>query len=329
MTDFVGLSVEEQAKAWAEVSGDRRPRITTDWEALDAVLPLGGLRPGSLVAIAGRTHTRKTAVAINLTANLLKQEVPVLFAGLDEDVATYTVKLASAFTGIPHTDLGEREPVSAYTSQAERFTLTKGHRPSMEQLSAILEIADLGPSGLRPRVVFIDYLTLLYRDQYAGQDVVRVPRLMEDLKVWAGDEEVVCFVLHQVGRADEGGPHLRNHGHKLGTLESMKYGGEEAVDVLLYTSRPELDPLGNMDEDEARANRGKDFDLEDWQEAQHRVETNRDVTVLQLLKNRGGTRLCQAGIRLRSIGESQKMVPADQMISAHGLRVVPDTEEEA
>lgn len=320
MTSFRGLGAQEQAALWQAYAADRRPRIKTGWPALDADLPLGGLRPGSLVAIAGRTHTRKTALALNLCANMLKADVPVLWVGLDEDTAMYAVKLASVFTGTPHTELELTDPLESYTSQAHRLVMTQGYRPDNDQLAAVLSIADVD-TDLRPRVVFIDYLQLLYRDRYAGGDVSRVPRLFEDLKVWAGEEEVVVFVLHQVGRQDEGAAHKRFHGHKPGTLESMKFGGEEAVDALLFTFRPELDPFGNMTEDDARSSVEK-FDLEAWQEAVDRVHAEENVTRVQLLKNRQGTRLNLQGTRLRSVGESQKMRPADESVGEDGLRVV-------
>jgi hypothetical protein len=201
-----------------------------------------------------------------------------------------------------------REEVRALL--AGRFSLFKAPRPSFERLTAWLE--DEAPYHMdgdeRPQVVFIDYLSLLARDRYAGQEVQRVQRLAEDLQVWTDSNEVVTIAIHQVGRLDEG-TNKRYHGDTPLSLESLKFGGEEQADIVLGTYRPALSPLGNMTFDEARADLGERFDEDAWNDAVSRVQQHRDTTFIQLLKNRPGVNLNYRGVVLRSPSKSLAMLP--------------------
>src|SRR6266545_2717663 len=96
MTDFSGIGVTEQLKSWEMRATDTRPAVGTGWPGIDSLLHRGGLSPGHLAVIAGRTHTRKTTVALNIVTNLLRADVPVGLVALDEPVASYVGKLASA-----------------------------------------------------------------------------------------------------------------------------------------------------------------------------------------------------------------------------------------
>jgi hypothetical protein len=171
-------------------------------------------------------------------------------------------------------------------------------------------------------VVFVDYISLLTRDKYAGAEVQRVSRLVESLQVWTNENEVVTIALHQVGRMDEGASQ-RNHGDGPLSLESLKYGGEEIADIVFGSFRPSLNPLGNMTMDQAMQYMGDKYDEEKWLDAVARVNKYKGSTFLQLLKNRPGTRTHEKGIELKSQGESMKMRPASETVGEDmGLRVV-------
>ena len=278
---------------------------------MDALLSRGGLAPQTLCVLGGRTHTRKTTVMMNLIANMLSAGVPVGLVGLDESPASYTAKLASALTGVSNERIenewngpdGKRLR-EEYAEKASGFTLSRGHRPDFDHLSAWLSASDVG--GTRPKVVFVDYISLLTRDKYAGAENQRIMRLVEALQVWTNQEEVVTIAIHQVNR--EFGSHLPM------SLEALKYGGEEIADIVFGTFRPELDPLGNATQDQAEAMLGDKFDEERFEEAKARVKRNQGLTYLQLLKNRPGTRLDHKGVVLKSHGDSQKMYPKSESV---------------
>lgn len=295
----------EQWKALETVVTDPRPRVASGWPQLDAGLNRGSFGPGEFVILAGRLHTRKTAVMLNLIAQMLDRGLPVGLVSLDEGNHSYAAKLASVFTRIPHTELHEHwhTPQLAgirqdYLNRTAKLTMSFGQRPSLYDLSVWLNMA----LTERPRVVFIDFLSLLERGKYDGKDTNRIPRLCEELQVWAADEDVTLFVVHQVGR--QGDDQVRVHGSNPVTPEQLMYGGEQQADIILSTYRPALDPIGNLSREDAIA---AGVDGEKWQERHDRVFRFQHDTFLQLIKNRPGVRLNIPGVRLTSKGESQAM----------------------
>jgi len=315
---FQGLSAKEQLREWETVATDPRPRAHTGIEPLDDLLNRRSFGPGELVILGGRMHTRKTGVACNIIVNMLKAGVPVGLVGLDESPASYVSKLASVMSGVPHTTLGENWGTKKmgsirgdYEAMASLLSVTKGYRPTFEQLTGWLETADV--TGSRPRVVFIDYLSLLARARYTKGNAERIQQLAEDLQVWTNDSEVTTVVLHQVGRQDD--TTKRYHGDSPMTPEQLMYGGEQAADIILSTFRPTLEPVGNMTLRQAQA---AGIDEDEWGEKVSMVEETRDITMLQLTKNRPGVELLYRGLPLRSNGQSQQMRAVENELDDQG-----------
>ena len=327
-----GLTVDEQLEAWGKRALDPRASVPLGIGSIDTKLYRGGLQPGLLVILGGRTHTRKTGTMLNLMARMMRGGTAVGLIGLDEPTPAYVARLCSTLTVSDFADGSdgydaewledhwhEKEAEAArrlYVNQAKAFTLSKGTRPSMDALSSWLDAA-----LVRPEVVFIDYLQYLFRGQYDGNDNTRVPRLAEELAVWTGKEDVVTIALHQVGRESKSSGH-HYHGDTPMQLESLRSGGEEAADIVLGTYRPALNPLGNMTADEAEADLGEDFNEERWQKAADRVKRYEHSTFLQLLKNRPS----QRGLHLRGV---ELFAPGSSMFQRERLPEDLDDEQSA
>ena len=301
------LTGQQQWNKFEQVGTDTRPRVSTGWAELDAMLYRQSFGPSTFVVLGGRMHTRKTAVMANLVVNMLRQGVPVGLVGLDEAPHMYVAKLLSVIDGTrSHTELdlwglpAMDNLRKLYLAETPLLRMTDGHRPTLDDLSQFLDVCEVG--GARPRIVFVDYLALIARGKYDGKDTTRIPRLCEDLQVWTDQQEIVTVALHQVGRTDD--TSKRYHGHKPGTPEQLMYGGEQQADIILQTYRPALDPVGNMTQEDAIA---EGVDVAEWQARRDRAFATRDDTYLQLTKNRPGDRLHFQGLRLRSNGLSQKM----------------------
>lgn len=319
MTTFEGMGPAAQVAALEAVATDPRPRAASGIAPLDDLLNRRSFGAGELVVLGGRMHTRKTGVACNIIVNMLRAGVPVGLVGLDESPAGYVAKLASVLTGRAHTELAEfwHTPDLAkvreqYTQLAAHLSLTRGYRPTFDHLSGWLEMADV--TGARPRVVVIDYLALLARAKYQKGNAERIQNLIEDLQVWTNTQEVTTIVLHQVGRMDDTAK--RYHGDSPMTPEQLMYGGEQAADIILSTFRPALEPVGNMTERQALA---EGFTTEEWETKRQAVEDYRDITMLQLTKNRPGVELKFRGIPLRSHGKSQRMEAIEDTLDEQGV----------
>jgi replicative DNA helicase len=222
----------------------------------------------------------------------------------------YVSKLASAMSGVSHVKLDDEWAANGaylkslradYMHLTKKFSLTTPVRPSLDDLADWLEMEAL--TSERKRVIFIDYLSLLVRGQYDGKDTTRIPRLCEDLKMFANKHQLVVIALHQVGRTDDSAVR-RYHGSTPITPEQLMYGGEQAADIILGTYRPALDPDGNLSMEEALS---QGIDQQEWQAKVDRVLAYQNDTRLQLIKNRPGVALDTVGIRLRSVGDSQLM----------------------
>lgn len=231
--------------------------------------------------------------------------------GLDEKEESYALKLMSAMYGVAHEKIelewdtpGIKKIRTAFENDAQYFAESHGYRPTPEDMEAFLDEA-AAVTGRKPEVIFLDYISLLSRDKFAGAEVQRVQRLIEELQVWTNKTEVVTVALHQVGRFDDGG-NKRNEGDTPLSSGSLKYGGEEIADVVLGTYRPSLDPVGNMPYDAAKSDNDR-LTEEEWEERRSRVHRYQDSTFLQLLKNRPGVHLSKEGIELISIGDTMKM----------------------
>lgn len=316
MSKFKGLGPDGQTAELMQVATDPRPRAATGIAPLDDRLNRRSFGAGELVILGGRMHTRKTGVAVNMIHNMLKAEVPVGLVGLDESPAMYVAKLASVMAAQPHTTIAEYwhddkmlKVRSQYLDLAKNLSVTKGYRPDFADLTAWL---DTEPN--RPRVVFIDYLSLLSRAKFQKGNAERIQNLIEDLQVWTNDSEVTTVVLHQVGRADDST--ARYHGDSPMSPEQLMYGGEQAADVILSTYRPALNPVGNMTEQQALA---KGSTTEEWETARQLVEDSRDLTYLQLTKNRPGVELHFQGFPLQSAGYSQRMKALEHAVDDEGV----------
>lgn len=316
---FVPLSVDEQLRLLDEWVHDPRGVVPTGWKSVDDLLFRGGFAPSNYVVIGGRTRTRKTTWTLNLIARFLEDGHSVGLIGLDESPNFYALKLMGVMCGQHHEWLlenWESPPVQqirdAYRKFAHRFSLSRGFRPSFERLSQWREMASVN-DGIPPYIIFIDYTSLLERDQYAGAEVQRVHRLIEEGQVWTNESSVVTLALHQVGRLDEGAGQ-RYHGDTPMSLESLKFGGEEIADLVFGTYRLSLDTVGNMNIDQAKSHLGKEFDEEEWQERVHRVKRYTNSTFVQLLKNRPGTKTNEQGLEFKQDGERLRMVPAGPQV---------------
>ncbi len=291
---------------------DTRKSIPTGFAGIDSLLRRGGLQPGNLVLLGGRTGTRKTTVVVNMMVSMAQANIPVALVGLDEQPWQYVAKMMSAWSTRSQ-DWVEEHWDDAQGAQlrgewrdfaGKTVTLASGKRPAPDHLAGMVEMAAVGKAS--PAVVFIDYVKLMSRKgPFAYGDNSRIPQLVEELQVWSTENQVAVVGLHQLNRNDEhGGVNSRNNGHIPVTLSQLMYGGEDSADIVLGTYRPAKDPLAAMSIDVAKTVLGDRFDDEEYFAARGRAKRKEHSTFLQLLKNRPGTHVEETGVELLSPGDS-------------------------
>lgn len=315
------LEVFDQLDQWRSRVEDPRGAIPTGFPELDGLLRRGGITPGSLTLWYGRTHTRKTTAVMNVVVNMLDAGYHVGFLTLDEPVPEYVAKLSSVMLGVSHEDiedqwkdeLGERAR-EEYKHRAKNLVLSDGVRPTEEDMDAWLNYMDH-----KPDIVFIDYLSLVYRNAYDGAESQRIQRAAELLQTWKKRHDLALVVLHQVAKTGEHSKY--NDGDVPLHLGSGLFGVEQIPDLVFGNYRPALNRLGNMELEMAEAELGDAFDEDKWVAARNRVKRYKNSTMLQVLKNRPGTKLTgheYQDIELKSVGQSQRMVTDGSKLNDDG-----------
>lgn len=294
---------------------DPRKSTPTGIAGIDSLLRRGGLQPGNLVLLGGRTGTRKTTVVANMVVSMAQANIPVGLVGLDEQPWQYVEKLMSAQSGVAldrieaewDTDAGQERRKEWREFARRKVFVFAGRRPSPDSLSDALSLAAVG--GEAPKVIFIDYLKLMTRKgQFSYGDNSRIPQMVEELQLWSTEHEVAVVALHQLSRNDEhGGQNSRSNGHIPMTLTQLMYGGEDSADIVLGTYRPAMDPLALMAFDIAKMVLGDRFDEEEYYVRRSNAAKYEHSTFLQLLKNRPGTDREERGVELLSVGRSMRM----------------------
>lgn len=309
----------QQDKLVAASVHDERKSIPTGFAGIDSLLRRGGLQPGNLVLLGGRTGTRKTTVITNMVVSMAQANIPVGLVGLDEQPWQYVEKLMSAWSGWSLDRIEERwDEDDGQALRKGWRTLARGlvhvfggKRPAPEHLASALDLAAIGAKGAeaRPVVIFIDYLKLMTRKgQFSYGDNSRIPQLVEEIQLWSTENQVAVVALHQLSRNDEhGGQNSRSNGHIPMTLTQLMYGGEDSADIVLGTYRPSLDPLALMAMDIAKMVLGDRFDEDEYYVRRGNAKKYEHSTFLQLLKNRPGTEREERGIELLSPDRSMRM----------------------
>lgn len=276
---------DTQLFLWQHEATDDSSVVGTGFTAFDSVLKRGGLRRGHVAALLGRSNVGKTALACNVIRNMVFDGHSVLFSSQEMRAEEVTNRLLAIAYDLPVNELESwlqqgkvgQPLLNQYREDFAKFAIYDSKEPTFEDLRK--EIATFQEmTGAKPDVLVQDYMTLMSSQGLFGAMPERVGRVARNFEILAKTEQVAVITLVQVGRANEGDPTKRNHGHIPLTMESGMYGGEQAFDVMFGMYRPELDPELH----------DPSLDGDAWYEAQAKLERWRGKAVLQTVKNRFG-----------------------------------------
>ena len=236
----------------------------------------GGLMPGQLVVIAGATAHGKSALALSVVKEMLRQEVPVAYFSLEMTPLELSSRLVSMESGVssskqmhPSRPLEKSEYISVVQALGKLGNISGNLFFDAQFTANIDQICGAIRSmhyhhGIHG--AFIDYIQILNatqsvsnREQFMGEVARRMKNLAVELGIWV-------VTLSQFNRNDvEGEP----------TLNRLRDSGQiaEAADRVLLIHRPEANGRGSY---------GEPFKT---------VSTHR-TALLNLAKNRNG-RTCR------------------------------------
>lgn len=229
-------------------SGKHKPKSWTGIKCLDKLLM--GFEAGDVIIVAGRPGMGKTALAVNVASNNLRDDIPVLFFSFEMTERQILTRLIGCWGRVAVNNLHghygketlERIEECARELAQKPFYVAQSMKPTLESVEGVLDQhrAKYGPPGL----VVIDYLQLMATMRKMDNRNQEISYISRGLKTLAMRMEVPIMVLSQLRRPGQGDTmknpqlhHLRDSGAieadadavVLIGFETFKEGGTESI----------------------------------------------------------------------------------------------------
>lgn len=186
----------------------KEPGITSGYPRLDSVIT--GFQPGNFYILAARPGIGKTACALNFAAQGAKSGADVVFFSLEMPSYQIGQRLIARLSGIENrrmqspSNLNERE-LDLIVEAAKEYGTYKGHfclRSGSYTFAQIEMELELIAAHLKPKVVFIDYLTII-RTPPGHSREREIGELSSSLKRLALSKSIAVVCLAQPNREME------------------------------------------------------------------------------------------------------------------------------
>jgi len=256
-------------------------RIPLGWSFFDDATG-GGVAQGEVCMFLARSGVGKSWWACNVINN--NPHVPTVFFSLEMQDRFMLQRLAAVHVGTPTPfieaeirETGSSAAIEQTVTDFPKLALIDTPEMSLKGMSqALKEYRD--SYGEQPELVIVDYMELV-KGGLSMSALEAIDNVSRQIKNWARTEDVAFIVLHQTNmnpgaRVSERSNELDN-GHLPLTRQAARFGGDVAADYTVAMYKPSLDPR-----------------LAD----QVRIYRMNEVW-LQLLKNRGGSKLYEGGVQ--------------------------------
>jgi len=237
------------------ITSERTKHVSTGLPDLDRLLN-GGLRPGQLITVGARPAMGKSAFALGLAYQALKDHHKVLYISAEMGVEELLLRLTARMARIPLSVLtsvdvneelspGEWEKIGNTAQAITEFAMDPGFdfidgAPSVAEIRSIAKAAQAQgkPYGL----IVVDYLQLLTPPKGKESRQNEVSEISRTMKQMAREIQAPVVSLSQLNRGLEG------RSDKRPMLSDLRESGslEQDSDVVIFLYRPEVyDPDDN------------------------------------------------------------------------------------
>ena len=241
LSDILKTTVSEiSAELRDENSGGK---IKLGFPRLDSML--GGLRPGSLNILAARPSMGKSALAINMAANVAANGNPVAIFSLEMSKQEIASRLMSSSMSKPVSEIiyshkmsdSDRNQITRALSKLSDFPIYIDDNSDTNPVTMKSKLTQLFASPNKPRLVVIDYLQLMTMPGGSGgrsrnEEVTAISR---SLKLLAKDFNIPIIALSQLSR---GAAQRDDHTPQLSDLRDSG-AIEQDADTVMFIDRPD------------------------------------------------------------------------------------------
>ncbi|MDD2285829.1 MAG: DnaB-like helicase C-terminal domain-containing protein [Mariniphaga sp.] len=208
----------------------------------------GGLQTSDLIIIAAETSQGKTSLALNIIANIVKINIPVLFISLEMGKMQIVGRIVSSESELSFKKMStggcsdiELHQVEAHMERIKDKPLFIAESRS-SKLSDICNLIRIHRAKFGIPGAVIDYLQLISgektkREEEVGHIARTLKNIAKELNIW-------IIALSQLRRPTAGQTHYP-------TLSRLRDSGqiEEAADIIMFINRPEAYPGNESKED--------------------------------------------------------------------------------
>jgi len=235
--------LSDQVKRTYEFHADPSKRIGTGWESIDPLI-LGGIAPGEVFYILGRSHTGKSMFLLNVIRN--NQASPSILFTIEMPEHQAITRLTAMVMAQDH-DLIQRQMRNNHLAwEANPLlnydTFIVDDSVSFAAMTEVIEkIKHDYFEELWPRFVCLDYLELVRTDGSRKEGYERAEVLARDLKAWSKAMQLPVFVVHQSNMTRKRWESVDEN--------SARGAGYTEADVVMGVWHPASDPKVNHDRD--------------------------------------------------------------------------------
>jgi replicative DNA helicase len=231
----IASAVADLVGDWAEHPGETRG-LPTGLKPLDKLL--GGLQPG-LYVMAARPSMGKTAVALQIAANVAKSGRRVMLFSLEMDEQQLGLRLASQLSGVALTSVVRGTATSEELARVMDALATLSELP-LEIRVGTFEAGDVRAAmqhaalvGEPAALCVVDYLGLLASSSSSDNRNLELGAMSRSLLLAAKDLGAPILALHQLNRS------VDTRMDRVPQLSDLRESGhiEEDADVVLMLYR--------------------------------------------------------------------------------------------
>ena len=233
-------------------------KIKLGFPRLDSML--GGLRPGSLNILAARPSMGKSALAINMAANVAANHNPVAIFSLEMSKQEIATRLMSSSMSKPVSEIiyshkmsdSDKKQIDRALSILRDFPIYIDDNSDTNPVTMKSKLTQLfADETKRPRLIVIDYLQLMTMPGGGGKSRnEEVTAISRNLKLIAKEFNVPIIALSQLSR---GAAQRDDHTPQLSDLRDSG-AIEQDADTVMFIDRPDYykkkDEEGSLSDDE-------------------------------------------------------------------------------